>query len=75
MDLNPALEELPFSSETLILIILWELFWKGLALWQAAKKDHKFWFVLILVLNTLGILPIGYILWQKRTTKKKESLT
>ncbi len=42
-------------------ILLWELLWKGLALWKATKQNHKIWFILILVLNTLGILPIIYL--------------
>ncbi|MFQ6049862.1 MAG: DUF5652 family protein [Candidatus Paceibacterales bacterium] len=43
------------------LIILWVLPWKGVALWKAAKNAHKWWFVALLVLNTLGFLPIIYI--------------
>lgn len=39
---------------------LWELAWKGFGLWRAARNSHRWWFVSILVLNTLGILPIVY---------------
>ena len=39
---------------------LWELVWKGFGLWRAARNGHRWWFVSILVLNTLGILPILY---------------
>ena len=39
---------------------LWELAWKGLGLWRAARNSHRWWFVSILVFNTLGILPILY---------------
>jgi len=46
----------------LIVAAVWELTWKGFALWRAAKKDHSVWFFLILVLNTVGILPIIYLL-------------
>jgi hypothetical protein len=44
-----------------VLIVTWSLFWKGLALWYAAKRDEKRWFVFILVLNTFGILEIIYL--------------
>lgn len=46
-----------------ILMIIWVLFWKGLALWQAAGRKQKIWFVAILVLNTMGILEIFYLIF------------
>lgn len=42
-------------------LVLWSLVWKGWALWIAARKGSKFWFILLLVLNTAGILDILYI--------------
>ncbi len=48
------------NSWAILPIIIWTLFWKGLALWTAAKRDHKVWFVVMLVLNTVGILEIIY---------------
>jgi len=44
-----------------ILITLWVLPWKAVALWKAAKNGSKPWFVVLLILNTLGILEILYI--------------
>jgi hypothetical protein len=44
-----------------ILAIAWTLPWKGVALWRAARNEHKGWFVALLVLNTFGILEILYI--------------
>jgi len=41
--------------------LVWTLAWTGWALWIAAKKDSKPWFVALLVLNTFGILEILYI--------------
>ena len=43
------------------LLVLWVLPWKGVALWKAAKNNHKAWFVAILIINTLAILEILYI--------------
>ncbi len=43
------------------LIILWTIPWKGVALWKAVKNNHKWWFIPLLVINTLGILEILYI--------------
>ena len=50
----------------LIIIILavalaWSLAWKGIALWVAAKKNHTAWFIVLLIVNTVGILEILYV--------------
>lgn len=51
----------PVGVEFFALIVVWGLIWKGLALWKAAKASSKSWFIIILVLNTFGILEIIYI--------------
>ncbi len=43
------------------LAVVWELVWKGIALWKAGRNGHLVWFICILIFNTLGILPIIYI--------------
>jgi len=45
----------------MILALIWTLPWKGYALWIAARKGESYWFVALLLLNTLGILDILYI--------------
>lgn len=42
-------------------LIVWSLVWKGLALWKAAHHEHKWWFIALLIVNTVGILEILYI--------------
>jgi len=42
-------------------VIAWTLVWKGLALWRAAGLRQKYWFIILLFVNTLGILDIIYI--------------
>ncbi len=54
----------------LIPLIVWSLFWKGWALWRAAKNDSKPWFIALLVLNTVGILEILYIFVFGKEAKK-----
>ena len=46
------------STLILILILLWTLPWKGYALWLAAREGHRWWFIILLVTNTLAILDI-----------------
>jgi hypothetical protein len=45
----------------LIPLVVWGLFWKGFALWRAVKNNSKPWFIVLLILNTMGILEILYI--------------
>ncbi len=54
----------------LIIIGMWELVWKAIALWKSARNNQLAWYIVILVLNTAGILPIVYILWFQKKRKK-----
>ena len=57
-----------------VLLIVWCIIWKGLALWKSARKNHKAWFIILLIVNTLGILEILYVLWfSELGTKLKKS--
>ena len=49
------------SLKTLILITLWSIPWKAWALWLAARRGDIWWFLAILILNTVGILECFYI--------------
>ncbi len=42
-------------------LLAWSLAWKGFALWRAARREQKVWYVILLLMNTLGILEIIYI--------------
>jgi methionyl-tRNA synthetase len=43
--------------------MLWSFVWKGIALWKAAQNNQKFWFIAILVINTVGVMEIIYLLF------------
>jgi predicted permease len=51
----------PLIIFLLALIMLWDLIWKLLAMWKAARKNSPVWFVALLMFNTAGILPILYV--------------
>lgn len=53
----------------IILAIIWTLTWKELALWRSAELRQKYWFIAILVINTLGILEIIYYFFVARKYK------
>lgn len=45
------------------IIFLWSIFWKGIALWKAAKYDQRNWFIILLILNTLGVVELIYLFY------------
>ena len=45
----------------LSVLLVWSVIWKGLALWKAARNKDKWWFIVMLLVNTVGILEILYI--------------
>lgn len=57
------------SNVWLLLIALWQLPWKGVALWKAARMKDTVWFVVLLVVNTLAILEILYIFFFSKRTR------
>jgi Family of unknown function (DUF5652) len=63
-------------APVLPLLLLWEGFWKGLALWHSGRRGQPWWFVMLLVVNTVGILPIIYLFavaklkWSELFSKK-----
>lgn len=56
-----GLSSLVWFPSLLILLTVWSLFWKGLALWHSARRGQPWWFVAMLVINTVGILEIIYL--------------
>lgn len=56
----------PWMGMGFIPVMLWSLTWKGLALWHAAKRNEKWWFIGLLVVNTVGILEMCYLLFVVR---------
>jgi len=65
-----------FSTETtllLITVLVWSYVWKGLALWRAGRRGDKVWFIVLLILNTAGILEILYIFYFSRKTDRAKT--
>ena len=46
-----------------ILLVLISLALKGFALWHAAKRGEKWWFVALLLINTMGLLELAYLIF------------
>jgi hypothetical protein len=60
------------SWATVIAIVaIWDFVWKALGMWRAGRNNQAGWFVVILIINSLGIIPIYYLLTHKEKTSKK----
>lgn len=51
----------PTASIVVAIVLLWSIAIKGVALYHAARRDEKFWFVGLLFINSIGILEIAYL--------------
>jgi hypothetical protein len=55
----------------LVGLIVWSLFWKGLSLWKAARAKQKYWFVALLLVNSLGLLEIIFLAFFQKKEQRK----
>jgi len=62
-----------FPPIILLLLVCWTLPWKAVALWKAARNNQKIWFIVLLVVNTVGILEILYIFIFSKKKKPEEN--
>ena len=55
----------------IIVLALWDIVWKGFALWRAARNNQFRWFIALLIINSIGILPIVYLVSFQETSKRQ----
>ncbi|MFB6246608.1 MAG: DUF5652 family protein [Candidatus Pacearchaeota archaeon] len=61
LGLTEIAQQAGISAWILVVLILWTAFWKLFGLWKSARNNHVVWFMIIALVNTVGILPIIYI--------------
>ncbi|KKS69235.1 hypothetical protein A3A14_01640 [Candidatus Daviesbacteria bacterium RIFCSPLOWO2_01_FULL_43_38] len=54
-------------------LVVWDLVWKGVGLWKASRNNQRYWFIALLLFNTLGILPIIYIKFFQKKHPESET--
>ncbi len=54
-------------------LVILDLVLKGIALWRSAQRHEKWWFIALLLVNSVGILPGIYLLThpEPKSSKKK----
>jgi hypothetical protein len=63
----------PWLLVALYALAIWVIIWKGIALWKAARNGSKVWYVVLLVVNTVGILEIIYTFYFSKKDEIKNS--
>jgi len=58
---NMIAEQIGVSVWFLVVILVWSLTWKLIALWKSARKGELIWFIVLALFNTVGVLEILYI--------------
>tara|TARA_Y100001970_G_C13586968_1_gene533601 strand:+ start:142 stop:342 length:201 start_codon:yes stop_codon:yes gene_type:complete len=56
----------------IIMLVIWDIYWKIQSLWHAAESKEKGWFVVLLIFNTAGLLPIYYLYSRDYFKTKKD---
>lgn len=46
-----------------IALALWVFAWKAIGLYHAARNGQRIWFVVLMLVHTVGILEIIYLKW------------
>ena len=53
--LETIASELGIKVLIFVIIIIWSAVWKLIALWKSARNKHLVWFIIIGLVNSLGI--------------------
>lgn len=64
----------PLVIAVIIVLTIWQFFWKGFSLWRSSQLKQRNWFVALFVLvlfNDLGIVEIVYLF---RFAKKRMTI-
>ena len=61
MDPNQIHALLILLIPIIVLLAIWDGVWKAIGMWTSARNNQLAWFVCIAIFNTVGILPIIYL--------------
>jgi len=64
--MDPSLQYLQSHMWFFTALVFWSLIWKALALWHSARNNQLAWYIVLIFINTAGILEIIYLLFFRR---------
>jgi len=60
------------QNPLVFILLIWDIVWKSIGMWKSARHNQLFWFIAIVIFNTVGILPIVYILYYQKNKREKK---
>jgi hypothetical protein len=63
-----------WTMGSVIPLVIWSAVWTGLALWHAAKRGEKWWFIFFLLVHTAGIVEILYLIFVAHAFAKSSGI-
>jgi hypothetical protein len=61
----------PWMMFLIVPIVIWDMIWKGIALWKSGRNSQLVWFFFLFIFNTAGILPIIYLAFFQKRPKRR----
>ena len=55
----------------IVILVLFDSVMKLIALWRAARNNHLIWFICLAIFNTIGILPMVYLVLNRQNAFPK----
>jgi hypothetical protein len=68
--LNHLVSTFVWFIPLIVFCVVWDSTWKLIAMWKAGRNNELAWFICLAIFNTMGILPIIYILLRRNNTNK-----
>jgi hypothetical protein len=56
------------------IIAIWDLVWRCIGVYRSTKNNQPIWSIAFVLFQTIGILPIVYLLFFQRKTQKQIKL-
>jgi methionyl-tRNA synthetase len=66
ISMNAIFTTIQSNPVLLYSVIIWSIIWKAIALWHAARNNQLAWYIILVVVNTVGILEIIYLLFFRK---------
>ena len=55
-----------------VIFVVFDAVMKIIAMWKSARNSHLIWFIFLAIVNSLGILPVIYLLIHGKKDKSED---
>ena len=68
-DFESILEQYSFLLGIILVLVVIDSILRMITLWQSARRNQIGWFVFLALINSLGILPVIYLIMYRNKDK------